>query len=58
MGNKKKKPSKRFIKIIDALKNEINGAKSISESLIYATREEFVQKTYDLIMKKKDTNIF
>lgn len=58
MGKKKKKHSKRFIKVINALKNEINGAKSISESLLYATRKEFVQKTYDLIMKKKDKNIF
>ena len=43
-----------FVKSIKALRSEINRENSISESILYATRKEFIRDKFNLIMKKKE----
>ncbi|MFX1259601.1 MAG: hypothetical protein ACFFAN_17240 [Promethearchaeota archaeon] len=47
----------KFIKSIKALINDINGKKTISESHLYSSRDDFVDKIFELIMRKSNTEV-
>jgi hypothetical protein len=57
MAKKKSFKISKFLKNIKALRTEINGGKPISKSILYLSRNEFVESIFDLIIKKKDTQV-
>ena len=57
MAKKKSFKISKFLKNIKALRTEISGGKPISKSILYLSRNEFVESIFDLIIKKKDTQV-
>ena len=46
----------KFLKSISDLRDEIKGSnKTVLEANLYSSREEFVGRVYDLVIKKKIT---
>jgi len=44
----------KFLKSINDLRDEIKGSnKTVLEANLYSSREEFVERVFELVMKKK-----
>ena len=57
MAKKKSIKIADFLKNINAMRAELIEGKSVLESTLFSSRDEYVESLYNIVMKKKDTNV-
>lgn len=57
MAKKKSIKITNFLRNIKAMRAELIEGKSVLESTLFSSRDEYVESLYNIVMKKKDTNV-
>jgi len=57
MAKKKSIKIANFLRNIKAMRAELIEGKSVLESTLFSSRDEYVESLYNIVMKKKDTNV-
>ena len=57
MAKKKSIKITDFLKNINAMRAELVDGKSVLESTLFSSRDEYIESLYNFVIKKKDTNV-